>query len=123
MAFAAEDLHAAKILLGEGVWNQACFHAQQCVEKTLKGLIVRLGKGAPRRTHSVAELLGELPEEWFGEFRKELRDALDDYYIPTRYPDALPGSIPEGLPGREEAYEAVSLADRTLAEARRRTVH
>ena len=47
VAFAAEDLHAAKILFAEGVWNQACFHAQQCVEKALKGLIVRLGKGAP----------------------------------------------------------------------------
>ena len=68
----------------------------------------------------MAELLEELPLGWFGEFRTELRDALDDYYIPTRYPDALPGALPDGLPGRDEAKEAVSLAERALAEARRR---
>jgi len=31
----------------------------------------------------------------------DLRDDLmqmDAFYIPTRYPDALPGSLPEGLP-------------------------
>jgi HEPN domain-containing protein len=118
ITFAAEDLHAAQILFAGGVWNQACFHAQQCVEKTLKGLIVRLGKVAPPRTHSVAELLEALPAGWFGELRTELRDALDDYYIPTRYPDALPGTLPDGLPGCDEAKEAVSLAERALAEAR-----
>jgi HEPN domain-containing protein len=120
VVFAAEDLHAAQILFAEDVWNQACFHAQQCVEKALKGLIVHLGHEAPPRTHSVAELLDKLPGEWFGEFRTELRDAVDDYYIPNRYPDALPGSLPEGLPGRDEALDALSLAERALAEARRR---
>jgi HEPN domain-containing protein len=45
----------------------------------------------------------------------ELPDRWGDYYIPTRYPDALPGTLPEGLPGQSEAKEAVALA-RTLLE-------
>ena len=32
---------------------------------------------------------------------------LDDYYIPTRYPDALPGSLPQSLPERKDAEEAL----------------
>lgn len=36
---------------------------------------------------------------------------LDRFYIPTRYPDALPGSIPEGLPSGAEAREAVDTAE------------
>ena len=43
--------------------------------------------------------------------RRELPDRcieLDDYYIPTRYPDALPGRLPEGLPKKEDAEEALA---------------
>lgn len=30
--------------------------------------------------------------------------------MPTRYPDALPGSLPEGLPSKKDAIEALELA-------------
>lgn len=46
---------------------------------------------------------------------------LDDFYIPTRYPDALPGMLPEGLPLRSDAEEAVRLA-RTLLERAERHI-
>ena len=39
---------------------------------------------------------------------------MDRFYIPTRYPDALPGSLPEGLPGVEDAREALEVTRRTL---------
>jgi HEPN domain-containing protein len=35
---------------------------------------------------------------------------LDRFYIPTRYPDAIPGSLPLGLPGEVEAREALHTA-------------
>jgi len=34
------------------------------------------------------------------------------YYIPTRYPNGIPGSLPEGLPGPDEAAEAIGIANR-----------
>ena len=34
---------------------------------------------------------------------------MDIFYLPTRYPDALPGSLDESLPGKE-AEEAIILA-------------
>ena len=39
---------------------------------------------------------------------------LDGYYIPTRYPEALPGMGPEGLPTRQDAEEAVAFLREAL---------
>jgi HEPN domain-containing protein len=108
LAFAYEDLRVAEIALEEGIYNQVCFHAQQCVEKALKSALAREGR-VPPRVHSITDLLRLLPAEWFVTRQDDIV-GLDDYYIPTRYPDALPGTLPEGLPGRSEAEEALSLA-------------
>jgi HEPN domain-containing protein len=37
---------------------------------------------------------------------------VDQYYIPTRYPNGVPGSLPDGLPGSDEAQEAIVIAKR-----------
>ncbi|OGV64041.1 MAG: hypothetical protein A2498_01805 [Lentisphaerae bacterium RIFOXYC12_FULL_60_16] len=37
--FAREDLQMARLAIREGLYNQVCFHAQQAVEKMLKGLL------------------------------------------------------------------------------------
>lgn len=108
LVFAREDLHSAEVLLREGIYNQVCFHAQQCVEKGLKCLIAQRGN-VPPRIHSIAELLALHPADWFADLRPGLI-VMDDFYIPTRYPDALPGALPGGLPGRRHAEEAFAQA-------------
>lgn len=113
---AADDLRVAELVLREGIYHQACFHAQQCVEKALKGVLVHSSDVAPPRTHSIADLLTRVPPGWFSDLREPLAETMDQYYIPTRYPDALPGSFPEGLPGKEDAEEAVLLASRVMLE-------
>jgi HEPN domain-containing protein len=112
LIFAQEDLRVAVIALDEGIYNQVCFHAQQCVEKALKGALVRRGR-MPPRTHSITDLLSLFPSEWLADLRDDL-GMMDDLYIPTRYPDALPGTLPDGLPGRVEAEEALALARAVL---------
>ena len=106
---AYQDLLAAKVLYEEGIYNLVCFHAQQCVEKSLKGLLVALGHPPPR-LHSVSELLRLIPANLFSDLSQNLA-IFDDYYIPVRYPDALPGSLPYGLPGEQEARVALELAE------------
>jgi HEPN domain-containing protein len=44
---------------------------------------------------------------------------LEDFYIPARYPDAMPGTLPEALPGEEEATQTLALA-RSVMEAAHR---
>ena len=108
LEFARQDLQMAELALKEGIYNQVCFHSQQCVEKCVKGLLSDLGKSPPR-THAIVDLLGLLPKEYLQHLREDLAQ-LDIFYIPTRYPDALPGSLAEGLPGKEDAQEAIAAA-------------
>jgi HEPN domain-containing protein len=109
LTFAREDLRVAELVLREAIYNQACFHAQQCVEKSLKALVAYFRKGAPPKTHDITDLVQLIPGNWLGNLGNDL-SKLDDYYIPTRYPDALPGALPEGLPEQADAEEAVRLA-------------
>ena len=91
LEFARQDLQMAELALKDGIYSQVCFHSQQCIEKCLKGLLANQGKTLPR-THSIVDLLGLLPPDCLEELRAELGQ-MDIYYIATRYPDVLPGSL------------------------------
>ncbi len=43
--------------------------------------------------------------------------SLDVYYIPTRYPDALPDGVPSEVFTARQATEAIALAAQVLAFA------
>lgn len=46
----------AELALEEEIFNQTCFHSQQCVEEALKSLVALLG-AAPPRTHRLMDIL------------------------------------------------------------------
>jgi HEPN domain-containing protein len=89
-------------------YEDACFHAQQCAEKALKGLLSHLAVDFPR-THAIELLLDLLkanditvPEAVDEAF------ALSHYAVQTRYPG-------EWEPvSREEADVAITSADIVL---------
>lgn len=110
ISFARDDLKIIDDIIKEDVYHLACFHAQQSAEKSLKGFIV-FTKRSLKKTHSLIELLNEAVK--INKDCDRFRDyclILDRYYIPTRYPDAWPGSLPEGLPDKERAIEAFRYA-------------
>ena len=106
--FAEEDIKMAESAFKERIFNQTCFHSQQAVEKMLKGFLKAKGIIVPK-THFLVELLKICIK-----IDKNFQDLwdecaiLDDYYIPTRYPDAIPGVLPEELPEEKDAKEALS---------------
>lgn len=111
LEFAATDLQAADVLIAAGIWNQVCFHAQQCVEKLFKAALVAEDALHPR-SHNLLELMTMLDKGKFAAL-SDLTDQvrlLDRFYISTRYPDIVPGGLPSGLPGRDDAVEALALA-------------
>ena len=110
LAFADEDLQVAELALGSSLWNQVCFHSHQCAEKSLKALMAQRG-GSPPRTHRLTDLLTLLEAPALDKLADELR-LLEGFYILTRYPDALPTTLPEALPGEQEAKEALTAARR-----------
>ena len=67
----------------------ACFAAQQAAEKAVKALHLFLGQEA--WGHVIARLLQELPDQSVvpGELIEQAR-VLDNFYIPTRYPNGHP---------------------------------
>lgn len=112
IVFAQEDLKMAELALREGIYNQVCFHSEQCVEKVLKGYIADKGRIHPQ-THKLADLLAFISSSPFDNFKDEIL-ILDRFYIPTRYPDALPGTLPKGLPSEKDAKEAIEVARTVL---------
>jgi HEPN domain-containing protein len=98
---AEEEFKDATNLMKAGRYYLALFLCQQSAEKALKAFIY-LKEEEPIFSHSVAVLL-KLATSLDRDFRS-LSDAkrLDDYYIPTRYPDGLPGEIPSRYYDDEE---------------------
>ena len=112
---AENDLAYARVGLREGFHAQVCFLCQQICEKALKS--IHYGKLGARivHGHSLVELCDglDLP----GDFRSELA-VLDQYYIPTRYPNGLPGGTPYEVYTADQAAAAVAVCDRVIALAR-----
>lgn len=105
------DLKAARGSLKENVPNIACFLSQQAVEKVLKAVIL-IKAGKVPKVHALDRLLDQIQQDVPGlreNFEKQIL-FLDQFYIPTRYPDTLPGSLPEGLPTTEVAEKAIACA-------------
>ena len=106
---AQRDLDAASALLhGEqSVPDIVCFRFQQCVEKLLKSILALHGLPPPR-THVLGQLFDRLPStpDSLAALREQC-EWLTMFAVETRYPDS------EGEPNREQAEEAVEIAERT----------
>lgn len=116
---ASDDLQAAQVLLDARHHALAAFHAQQSAEKALKGLWRSLD--LEPWGHSAVKLLEDLPILPAGFDQAALLPlaaALDKLYIPTRYPDALPGLTPADAYTAEEAQTAIGQAQRLMESVR-----
>jgi HEPN domain-containing protein len=92
---AEDDLQFVQWVEKESMFfDKGCFIAQQCGEKALKACLYAHGE---RRVmgHSLFEMVERLcqAEVEFQSIRDEAR-RLDRLYIPTRYPNGLPGGSP-----------------------------
>ncbi len=112
---AEEDLKWTELLEREGGYHLVCFLAQQVAEKALKAFLY--GKGEEIVIGHSVERLCAKAADYEPEFREKVKRwaALDAYYIPTRYPNGLPGSIPARVYDRETARSALGLATEVVA--------
>jgi len=67
--------------------DTVCFHAQQAIEKLLKGLMVACGKNVGK-THDLVKLLGDVAEliPELMPFEEQFEE-LSEYGVAVRYPD------------------------------------
>ncbi|AEH51469.1 HEPN domain-containing protein [Pseudothermotoga thermarum] len=104
------DFDKAKLDLEHKFYEWACFTAQQAAEKVLKALALKLGINL--WGHSLGEILKLLSRQIsISEDLLEKAKLLDLYYIPTRYPNGLPGGIPAEYFSEKQAKEAIDAAD------------
>jgi len=116
LAEANDDLESASILFRHGRYRATCFHSQQCVEKTLKALILERGKRPPR-THDIVDLLNRTRlEGWSIDLAADEAAYLNSIYR-GRYPTEE-GLLPHGEPTAEEAQRAIQDAEATMAQVR-----
>ncbi|MGQ9553580.1 MAG: HEPN domain-containing protein [Anaerolineae bacterium] len=93
LAQAERDLSQAEDSQRAGRHEWACFAAHQAAEKAVKALHLRLQQEA--WGHVVARLLRQLPESTAvpSELVERAR-VLDNFYVPTRYPNGHPAGAP-----------------------------
>jgi len=112
LEFARRDLEAGKALTEKGQFANACFHAQQTLEKALKGLVLFRGKPVPK-IHALPELLLLAAEPALAPFRDAF-DELNKYYVPTRYPDMMESEEPSWFNDPRPANAACIQAEKIL---------
>ncbi len=116
LTHAWDEYQDAEELRKRGRFYLALFHFQQAAEKALKAFLY--AHTDDRRvffTHSVLELIEAAAaiDPSLKELGKSGR--LDQYYIPTRYPNGLPGGVPSRFyTDPEEAAKASALARNVL---------
>ena len=93
-------------------WDTVGFHAQQCVEKYLKALLISRQVDPPK-IHDLTELYALLPDGLLVDFNVRLLEELNPYSIEGRYPGVWE-PVEQG-----EALRAVDAA-RTIRQAIRR---
>lgn len=112
-SYADEDLHAARVLEERGgietLAHTISFHAHQSAEKYLKGLLALHEGQEPPKIHNLRLLLtrvGEYAPELNTPGLEDAANALDQFYIPSRYPLEIGG--PTGPITAQEATEALA---------------
>jgi HEPN domain-containing protein len=114
---AYRDLEQAKASRSAGRHEWACFASHQSAEKAVKALHLYLKQEA--WGHVVAQLLQALPEPVH--VPQELIEkgrVLDNYYIPTRYPNGHPSGAPFEHYGRLQSDQGIEYASEILEFAR-----
>ncbi|MCR4419196.1 MAG: HEPN domain-containing protein [Clostridia bacterium] len=114
---AKDEFADADDLRRRGRFYLALFHFQQAAEKALKAyLYLRLKSAEAFRIHSVNEL-ARLAAELDPDFLDVLpAKMLDRYYIPTRYPNGLPGGVPSRYFDDPEEAKAAMEAAKAVVE-------
>lgn len=115
LASATEDLAAAQVLFDAAQYHAMALHAQQAVEKALKGLLVERTGELPARTHDLRRIGVEVgvPPDMLARLVE-----LYAYYLAGRYPGTAHGDAQ--VRAMQEATAALATAREALAWAQER---
>jgi len=108
--YADENLHSAKILLENDLYNPCLQNVQQAVEKLLKALLVESAIKI-KKTHRINELTRILADNGLKvNITEEECDLLDSIYLPSKYP--LESILPDFKPDLKICKQCIATAER-----------
>ena len=106
---AQDDLRVmARIAPDESLTHMVAFHAQQCIEKSLKALMEEYELGHIR-IHNLARLFEIVRPQMTFDAEPLLIEKLDKLYIDAQYPAEL-GLLPNGKPTLADVRQFCDLA-------------
>ena len=113
---AQQDIDDARYTFAGERYHLTCFLAQQAGEKALKGYLYARGEEQVWG-HSVADLARQAAE-YDDRFEALIGvgGGLDRHYIPTRYPNGLPGGIPAEAFDADDAEKALRQAQHIIQQ-------
>jgi HEPN domain-containing protein len=118
---AEHDLDIAQSHHDRNNFSDACFMSEQASQKALKGFLIAQGRRSVS-IHSVARLVEDC-SRIDKDFSTHIASGriLDQYYIPTRYPDALaPPAVPFESYTEEQGEKAVHAAKAIVSLVRQK---
>ncbi|MFW5786168.1 MAG: HEPN domain-containing protein [bacterium] len=108
LAQAERNLAQARDSAAQGRHEWACFAAQQAAELAVKAFHLNIGQEA--WGHVVARLLSELPSPPPTDLIERAK-VLDNFYVPTRYPNGHVEGAPFHHYGSLQSQGAIEHAD------------
>lgn len=112
-AAALQAPRSAELQRDGEIYNWACFSAEQGTQLAVKGLLHGVG-GAPWG-HDLRALVDDAQSAGLPASSLEAAARLTRHYIPSRYPDALPGGTAEDNYMRSDADDAIADAESIIA--------
>jgi HEPN domain-containing protein len=108
LAVSARDIRVAVVLIDEGIFDAAAFHAHQAAESALKAVWLHTARTLAPKSHQLLDLAGmvEAPPSVVAACRR-----LNPHYAGSRYPDAANGD-PAANYDRELATELLEASER-----------
>lgn len=112
---ASVDIASARGLLALGLSDPAAFHAQQAIEKVLKGMLVAAAQDI-RRTHDI-DTLATLARAHFPNLVPNPfpLNSVSQWYVTTRYP-----GLDEASPNPKDVEHALDGVETLIAAVRGR---
>ncbi|EGJ50961.1 HEPN domain protein [Desulfocurvibacter africanus subsp. africanus str. Walvis Bay] len=113
LAYAQENMAAARILLASSLFNACLQNVQLAVEKHLKAILLH-NKKQLRKTHSIRELARGIRDCGIElDLEEDDIDFLDSIYLPSKYP--LSSALPNYQPDQEICADSLAMAERVQA--------
>lgn len=110
---AMDDLSFARLAHANGYFAQCCFICQQVCEKVLKAVFYARGERLVLG-HSVLRLLRDLGRDDLCELEEGAK-VLDQFYVPTRYPNGLPDGVPSEVYTEAQAAQAIDYSEQLMS--------